>query len=128
MFLSMALLATGVTATYAALPQDDKKETEKVPADANLPQLTINGTNESVSFIVNSAALPGKEIKVTAPNGFTVSPVVIPANAGKQKVTVTLNSTKILTEGKLVLRSGDTRSYVEVKGYGSALPVKDISK
>ena len=99
MFLSMALLTTSVTATYAALPKDDKKEKEEIPADAYLPQLTINGTNESVSFIVNSAALPGKEIKVTAPNGFTVSPAVIPANKGKQKVTITLNSTKILTEG-----------------------------
>lgn len=128
MFLSMVLLTTSVTATYAALPKDDKKDTEEVSVDTNLPQLTINGTNESVSLFVNSAALPGKEIKITAPNGFTVSPAVIPANTGKQKVTVTLNSTKILTEGKLVLRSGDTRSYVKVKGYGTALPVKDISK
>ncbi len=39
-----------------------------------------------------------------------------------------MNSTKILTEGKLVLRSGDTRSYVKVKGYGTSLPIKDISK
>ncbi|MDC7135659.1 MULTISPECIES: carbohydrate binding domain-containing protein [Bacteroides] len=128
MFLTMVLLTSGVTATYAALPKDDKKETEEVPVDAHLPQLIINGTNKSVSFIVNSTALPGKEIKVTAPNGFTVSPTVLPANKGKQKVTVTLNSTKILTEGKLVLRSGDTRSYVKVKGYGTSLPIKDISK
>ena len=40
---------------------------------------------------------------------------------------VTLNSTKRLTEGKIILRSGDVRSYLKVKGYGTALPVKDIA-
>ena len=30
MFLSMALLTTSVTATYAALPKDDKKEKEEI--------------------------------------------------------------------------------------------------
>ena len=46
----MVLLTTSVTATYAALPKDDKKDTEEVSVDTNLPQLTINGTNESVTF------------------------------------------------------------------------------
>lgn len=40
---------------------------------------------------------------------------------------VTLNSTKRLTEGKIILRSGDIRSYIKVKGFGTALPVKDIA-
>lgn len=128
-FLSIALLITGEAATYAASPKDDKKEEKTLQAveDHNLPILSINGTNQSASFIISSKSLSGKEIKLTAPNGFTVSPTVIPANTGKQKVTVTLNSTKLLTEGKIVLRSGDTRSYVKVKGYGTALPVKDIA-
>ena len=38
MFLTMVLLTSGETATYAALPKDDKKETEEVPVDAHLPQ------------------------------------------------------------------------------------------
>ena len=128
MFLSMTLLVISTTATYAVQPKDDQKESAQTPVDGNLPLLIINGTNESSSFNVSSDALLGKEIKITAPNGFTVTPTVIPANSKKQKVIVTLNSSKILTEGKIILRSGDTRSYVEVKGYGTALPVKDISK
>lgn len=90
--------------------------------------MIINGTNKSEHFFISSESLTNKEIKITAPNGFTVSPSVIPANSGKQKVTVTLNSSKILTEGKIVLRNGDYRSYLKVKGYGTALPAKNISK
>ena len=129
MFLSLSLLTISTTATYAVQPEDDKKENEalQTSTEEHLPLLTINGTNASSSFIVNSEALLGKEITITAPNGFTVTPTVIAANSGKQKVKVTLNSTKRLTEGKIILRSGDVRSYLKVKGYGTALPVKDIA-
>ncbi len=127
MFMSAVLLAGNVADANATLPKDDPKEAVQAPTDDHLPLLMINGTNKSVSFIVSSEALPGKDIKITAPHGFTVSPVMIPANTRKHKVTVTLNSTKTLTEGKIVLRSGDIRSYVKVKGYGTALPVKDIA-
>lgn len=127
--LSLTLLTISTTATYAVQPKDDKKENEalQTSTEEHLPLLTINGTNASSSFIVNSEALLGKEITITAPNGFTVTPTVIAANSGKQKVKVTLNSTKRLTEGKIILRSGDVRSYLKVKGYGTALPVKDIA-
>ena len=129
MFLSLTLLTISTTATYAVQPEDDKKENEalQTSTEEHLPLLTINGTNASSSFIVNSEALRGKEITITAPNGFTVTPTVKAANSGKQKVKVTLNSTKRLTEGKIILRSGDVRSYLKVKGYGTALPVKDIA-
>ena len=117
MFLSLSLLTISTTATYAVQPEDDKKENEalQTSTEEHLPLLTINGTNASSSFIVNSEALLGKEITITAPNGFTVTPTVIAANSGKQKVKVTLNSTKRLTEGKIILRSGDIRSYIKVK-------------
>lgn len=104
-----------------------ENEALQTSTEEHLPLLTINGTNASSSFIVNSEALLGKEITITAPNGFTVTPTVIAANSGKQKVKVTLNSTKRLTEGKIILRSGDIRSYIKVKGFGTALPVKDIA-
>ena len=106
MFLSLTLLTISTTATYAVQPKDDKKENEalQTSTEEHLPLLTINGTNASSSFIVNSEALLGKEITITAPNGFTVTPTVIAANSGKQKVKVTLNSTKRLTEGKIILR------------------------
>lgn len=125
MFLSMTLLTSSITTAYATIPEDEKKEeTQKVTEDAHLPLMIINGTNKSEHFFISSESLTNKEIKITAPNGFTVSPSVIPANSGKQKVTVTLNSSKILTEGKIVLRNGDYRSYLKVKGYGTALPAK----
>ena len=129
MFLSMTLLTSSITTAYATIPEDEKKEeAPKVTEDAHLPLMIINGTNNSEHFFVSSESLTNKEIRITAPNGFTVSPSVIPANSGKQKVTVTLNSSKILTEGKIVLRNGDYRSYLKVRGYGTALPAKDISK
>ena len=129
MFLSMTLLTSSITTAYATIPEDEKKEeAPKVTEDAHLPLMIINGTNNSEHFFVSSESLTNKEIKITAPNGYTESPSVIPANSGKQKVTVTLNSSKILTEGKIVLRNGDYRSYLKVKGYGTTLPAKDISK
>lgn len=87
MFLSLTLLTISTTATYAVQPKDDKKENEalQTSTEEHLPLLTINGTNASSSFIVNSEALLGKEITITAPNGFTVTPTVIAANSGKQK-------------------------------------------
>ena len=67
MFLSMALLVISTAATYAVQPKDEPKETVQTPTDEHLPSLTINGTNESSSFFVDSKALPGKEITITAP-------------------------------------------------------------
>ena len=71
MFLSLSLLTISTTATYAVQPEDDKKENEalQTSTEEHLPLLTINGTNASSSFIVNSEALLGKEITITAPNG-----------------------------------------------------------
>ena len=70
MFLSLSLLTISTTATYAVQPEDDKKENEalQTSTEEHLPLLTINGTNASSSFIVNSEALLGKEITITAPN------------------------------------------------------------
>ena len=128
MFLSTALLAVGATSVYAGTPKDEKeKEEVKADADVSCPVLTISGTNESASFIINSESLMSKEISIKAPNGFTVTPATIPANSKKQKVTVTLNSTKKLTEGKIILKGENVRSCINVKGYGTALPVKDVA-
>ena len=56
----MALLVISTAATYAVQPKDEPKETVQTPTDEHLPSLTINGTNESSSFFVDSKALPGK--------------------------------------------------------------------
>lgn len=124
-FLLIGLLAMDSTMLFAA---DDEKETEvKNDADNSFPVLIINGTNRSATFTVSSDALKEEAISIVTPSGFTVSPQSIPANGKKQKVTVTLNSTLALTEGKIILKSGEKRSYIKVKGYGSALPIKDLS-
>ena len=109
MFMSAVLLAGNVADANATLPKDDPKEAVQAPTDDHLPLLMINGTNKSVSFIVSSEALPGKDIKITAPHGFTVSPVMIPANTGKHKVTVTLYP--FLCKSKRVWNSASGERY-----------------
>jgi hypothetical protein len=95
---------------------------------ADTLKLTINGTGNSASFTVNPASLPNNlPISITAPNGFTVSPVTIPADAGKTKVTATYVGSRKATNGTFVLRSGDVRSYVKVQATGTPLPSKDLS-
>lgn len=61
--MSAVLLAGNVADANATLPKDDPKEAVQAPTDDHLPLLMINGTNKSVSFIVSSEALPGKDIK-----------------------------------------------------------------
>lgn len=127
-FLLVGMLAVGSANMYAsASEEEEKKEVKSGGWEDALPQLVVNGTNRSATFLVSSEALKGDEISIQAPSGFTVAPTAIPANGKKQKVTVTLNSTLKQTEGKIILRSGEKRSYIKVTGYGTALPVKDLS-
>lgn len=123
--LLVGILAIGSVDMYA-FSSEKKKEIEKCN-DCDLAQLVINGTNNSNTFWVSSEALKDTEISIQAPNGFSVFPTTIPANSKKQKVTVTLNSTLKQTQGEIVLKCGEKRSYIQIKGYGTALPVKDIS-
>ncbi len=95
--------------------------------DGDLPLLTIKGTGESAAVEITSKALIGKEISVTTTPGFSVSQKTIPANSKNTKLKVTLNSSKALTKGKLILRSGDSRTYIQLEGHGTSLPTKDIS-
>ncbi len=85
MFLNNGAIDKWCNSNLCGSTQRRQKETEEVPVDAHYHQLIINGTNKSVSFIVNSTALPGKKSKITAPNGFTVSPTVLPANKENKK-------------------------------------------
>ncbi|MEP4534288.1 MAG: hypothetical protein ABJ004_14445 [Cyclobacteriaceae bacterium] len=90
--------------------------------------LKVNGTNASSSFLVTAEnLLPDEEITLTTPGGFLVTPTTISYDADEVEVTVTLKSTLALTTGQIILRSGDTRTYVSVMGYGTPLPVKDLS-
>jgi hypothetical protein len=108
--------------------KDNKKESYKA-GDHTSPLLIINGTFKSVTFTVNGRDLQADQpINITATGGFSVSPSTIPAKSQNATVTVTLDSYKNETEGKIILRSGDIRSYVDLKGFGTPLPTKDISR
>ena len=93
------------------------------------PQYTIviNGTGETGTFTVNAANLT-EDITLTATSGLEVFPTSLPANADGTEVMVTLTSSRALTEGRIILRSGDYRSYVNVTGYGTPLEIKDLSQ
>lgn len=118
------LFVPGIT-----LAQDNDEDRTNADVEENLPQLIVAGTNKTSTFTIDMKNLPGGEtVQITAPNGFTVTPAVIPATNKSVKVNVTLHSTKNYTEGKLIIRYGDIRKYIKLVGYGAALPVKDISQ
>ena len=57
-----------------------------------------------------------------------MSPTII--KAGQKNVTVTVTNLATLKEqtGRIILRSGDMRTYVNLVGMGTSLPVKDLSQ
>ena len=108
---------------------DNNDENISSNSDENLPVIVINGTGKSTTFTINANNLQSDlPIQITTPNGFSVTPINIPSQTKNAKVTVTLNSPMKETIGKIILRSGDIRSYVKVKGIGTPLPIKDIAK
>ena len=56
-----------------------------------------------------------------------MSPSVLPAGTSTANITVTHLTTLSRKEGKVILRSGDMRAYVDLVGHGTSLEVKDIS-
>ena len=92
----------------------------------SVSSLSLEGTGISESFTVNASHLTG-DISVSATNGFSVTPSVIPAGTPTANVTVTHHTTMNSHEGKVILRSGDMRAYVDLVGHGTPLEVKDIS-
>lgn len=112
-----------------AAPADSQAAPSASPAALPALSLTINGTQNSASFLLSvkdfQSNLP---ISLTATTGFTVAPATLSPNATNAKVTVTLTSWAKETPGKVFIRSGDFRSYVSLKGIGTALPTKDLSR
>lgn len=95
--------------------------------DKKTPSLEISGYGKTATFIVNSKNLTsGEPVHISATAGFEVSPSTINANSDG-KVTVKLISSKKESTGKIILRSGETRYYVDVRGTNATLPVKDLS-
>lgn len=90
--------------------------------------VAINGTRKSAVLIVTGNHLvPGEDIKISVPEGFTAKPDVIPYDASKKAVVVTLNSTASAVAGQIRLKSGSTKTYLDITGYGSPLEQKDLS-
>ncbi len=91
-------------------------------------EVVINGYGNTVTINVKSANLRADlPFEATATNGFEVSPAKIEAN-GNAKITVKLLSSKAHSTGKVVLRNGDFRYNINLKGVGKPLLVKDLSK
>lgn len=108
--------------------QDVESSNEYANVFKGSKPVVINGTNQSVKVTINAKALRNEQpIKISVTPGFSVTPSTLPANTSNGEVTVTLTSTKSETVGKLILRSGDTRSYVILKGIRTPLEVKDLS-
>lgn len=116
--------------------KDNKEEEKKSDNDKdviikkeNTPLLIVNGTGKSTTFTINTRNLQNDQpVQIIAPNGFSVSPATIPANTKNATITVKLINTKKITKGTIVLRSGDSRSYIRVQGIGTPLPTKTIAE
>ena len=97
-------------------------------AGATLPEkIRLDGTNQSATVTVVTTGLT-EDIKVSVTSGFSVTPESIKAGAEETEVTVTNLSSRNLTTGKLILRSGDIRTYVNIVANGTPLPQKDLSQ
>ena len=89
--------------------------------------IRLEGTGESATVTVKATGLT-EDIQVSVTNGFTVTPSAIKAGSESTSVTVTNVSSLRTTEGRLILRSGDIRTYVNIVAHGTPLPAKDLSE
>ena len=116
-YVKVIAAVVGMTMVYCPLTLNAKS---KKNATAAPSEIAIHGYGETASFTVDSRNLHSDEpILISATNGFEVSPRELSPNS-KGTVTVKLISSKQQTTGKVILRSGDTRYYVAVKGAGKA--------
>ena len=112
---------TSMVVKFAAKNGAARSATSTMPG-----KLLLNGTGAKATVFVEATGLE-QNVQVAVTSGFSVTPAVIKAGTESVEVTVTNTSTRNQAEGKLILRSGDIRTYVSLLGTGSPLPVKDIS-
>ncbi len=88
--------------------------------------VTIEGAGNSKTVKINIANLiSADKVKVSATAGFSVYPEVLdPEKNGE--IRITLLSTLPETFGKVILRSGDLRTYIDLTGYCNELEAKDL--
>lgn len=132
-FLAL-ILTQADTVHLAAQSLNEKSEQGKIFVSfsqvslrsTSVDKLTINGTNQSATFIVSSTGLV-EPIQITVPSGFTVTPSVLQPNTVQTTVTVTYKKYLERVEGQVILRSRDLRTYIDLVGLGTPLEKKDIS-
>lgn len=122
--IAFAMSAGAVVLTSLSAMADDKKAPKPSPYEG-MPTLTVNGTNKKATFSVSPKSL-NEDIIIKAPQGFTVSPSVIPAGSPRQQVTVTYTLAGRNSEGALILKSGENKQYVHLIGTGTQLPAKNL--
>jgi hypothetical protein len=93
---------------------------------ASTDTLRFTATGEEQEVTVNFENLVG-DISVTATSGFTATPSVIAAGTGSATIKVSNDTYRRKNWGQLILRSGDKRTYVQLRSRGSDLEQKDIT-
>ncbi len=94
--------------------------------DSGSAEMEIYGTGASETFVLTGHGLV-EDIQISATNGLTVAPTVVPSGSDEVTVTVTNNTTLKKHVGKVIMRSGDEKAYLSVTTYGSELETKDLS-
>ncbi|MBR4366445.1 MAG: hypothetical protein IKP43_06670, partial [Bacteroidaceae bacterium] len=94
--------------------------------EASADTLRFTATGEEQELTVNLGNLVG-DISVSTTNGFTATPSVIAAGTGSAVIKVTNDTYRRKNAGQLILRSGDKRTYVQLRSQGSDLEQKDIT-
>ena len=96
-------------------------------ASSTLPEvIRLHGTGAETVVTVSATGLT-EDISLRVGAGFEVSPTFIKAGTESAQVTIRHISTLKHAESRLILRSGDIRTYVNIVAEGTPLPCKNIS-
>lgn len=106
---------TSMVVKFAAKNGAARSATSTMPG-----KLLLNGTGAKATVFVEATGLE-QDVQVAVTSGFSVTPAVIKAGTESVEVTVTNTSTRNQAEGKLILRSGDIRTYVSLWLSGKVL-------
>jgi len=125
--LAFAASSPSVTDDGLVIRYADAKGAPILRANTTLPDvIRLNGTGAETTVTVSATGLT-QDITLRVGPGFEVTPATIAAGTEAAKVTVRHISSRNHTDGRLILRSGDIRTYVTISAEGTPLPVKDLS-
>lgn len=127
MYRANRIMLLAIAGLWMANPTSvlaEEKEEKMADPYEGMPTVIIKGTDKTASFTVNPKSL-GEDIIIRVPEYFEASPSMIPAGTQKQTVTVRYTGTNAHKDGCLILKSGETKSYVHLVGEGTPIPVKN---